>query len=104
MSPPGQIKCCVISKGVYKFDDEIGTYFIISDVEKGGVGSVGGRSRRNSRSELFAFYRCYILRVRVLCRFDAWLMFRVEPDLAHDQTVNGYLHDTTEEELKGLTF
>ena len=55
--------------------------------------------------ELFAFYRCYILRVRVLCRFDAaWLMFRVEPDLAHDQTVNGYLHDTTEEELKGLTF
>ena len=54
--------------------------------------------------ELFAFYRCYILRVRVLCRFDAWLMFRVEPDLAHDQTVNGHLHDTTEEELKGLTF
>ena len=84
-------------------NDEIGTY-LISDVEKGG-GSVRGSRRNRSRSELFAFYRCYILRVRVLCRFDAaWLMFRVEPDLAHDQTVNGYLHDTTEEELKGLTF
>ena len=55
--------------------------------------------------ELFAFYRCYILSVRILRRFDAaGLMSRVVPHLAHDQTVNRDLHYTTKQKLQRLAF